>query len=202
MSLEFGLTMTLVGVACVFLSLTIIAVTCGVLKKIFKEEKTELAPPSKREEIPKAGSGKSRDFRIELEGEVHRVRVEDAGIVGEELEDVKPTFEIERDIKVMVGGREFKAIVEDVGSIPAVEEEVQVKETVAEGTMIKAPMHGTILRIPVRVGERVEKGQVVVVLEAMKMENEIWSPVSGVVKSINVSEGDTVVAGDVLVVVG
>jgi len=209
MSLEFGLTITLVGVACVFLSLTIVAVTCGVLKRIFKEEKTELVPPLKRGEMPKAkASAKPRDFIIELEGEVHRMRVEDAGFIGEELEDVTPAFKFERDVKVVVGGREFKAIVEDVGSIPpAVEEEVQVKEgvketVVTEGRVIKAPMQGTILRIPVRVGDRVEKGEVVVVLEAMKMENEIGSPVSGVVKSVKVSEGDTVVAGDVLVVVG
>jgi biotin carboxyl carrier protein len=208
MSLEFGLTITLIGVACVCLSLIIVAVTCEVLKKLFKEEKAEL-PPLKSEEIPKAGAlPKSRDFRIELEGEVHRVRVEDAGIIGEKLEDVTPTFKIERDIKVVVGSREFKVIVEDIGGIQyVVKEKVQVKEGVneavaAEGNVIKAPMQGTILRITVTVGDKVEKGEVVVVLEAMKMENEIVSPVSGVVKAVKVSEGDTVAAGDVLVVVG
>lgn len=203
--MEFGLAITLVGVASVFLSLTIVGVTCWVLKKLFKEEKAELASALKSEETPKVGVlPKWRDFRIELEEEVHRVRVEGAGIIGEKLEDVTPTFKIERDIKVVVGNREFKAMVEDVGGIQSIaEEEVQVKEVVAaEGNVIRAPMQGTILRIPVRVGNSVEKGEVVVVLEAMKMENEIGSPVSGVVKAVKVSEGDTVAAGDVLVVVG
>jgi len=219
MSLEFGLTITLIGVACVFAALTLVAVVCGVLKKAFREKKPEPAPPPsmsppvaaeasplKKEEIAKAEvpTAKSRNFRIIMEGEEHEVRVEDAGILGEKLEDVTPRLKIEREVKVVVDGKEYKVKVEEVGAIPpVVEEEVQVKEAVEkeEGKVIKAPMQGTIVRIPVGVGDKVEKGDVVVVLEAMKMENEIESSVSGVVKAIKVSEGDAVVAGDILVVV-
>jgi acetyl-CoA/propionyl-CoA carboxylase biotin carboxyl carrier protein len=62
-------------------------------------------------------------------------------------------------------------------------------------------MQGTIVKVLVEVGQSVEAGQSVVVLEAMKMENQIEADKSGVVKAINVSPGDTVGAGDVVVVI-
>jgi biotin carboxyl carrier protein len=218
MSLEFGLATTLLGIVSVFSALTLVAVACGLLKRVFKK-KAELAPPlsasppataeappSNMEKTPKAElpTAESRDFKITIGGEEHRVRVEDAGILGEEVEDVTPGFKVEREVKVVVGGKEYKVKVEEVGAIlPLMEEEVRVKEAVEreEGKVVKAPMQGTIVRIPVKVGDRVEKGDVVVVVEAMKMENEIESSVSGVVKTIKVSKGDTVAAGDILVVV-
>lgn len=72
----------------------------------------------------------------------------------------------------------------------------------AEGTTLNAPMPGTILSIAVKVGDTVKSGQLCVVLEAMKMENELPSPVDGVVKSINVTQGASVNTSDVLVVIG
>jgi biotin carboxyl carrier protein len=60
-------------------------------------------------------------------------------------------------------------------------------------------MPGTILSINVAVGDAVKKGQVLLVLEAMKMENEIVSPVDGTVASVNTSKGSSVNAGDLLV---
>ncbi len=64
---------------------------------------------------------------------------------------------------------------------------------------ITAPMPGTILKISVNVGEAVKKGQVLLVLEAMKMENEIVSPHDATVASINTAKGSSVNAGDILV---
>jgi biotin carboxyl carrier protein len=63
---------------------------------------------------------------------------------------------------------------------------------------ITAPMPGTILKIRVNSGASVKMGDILLTLEAMKMENEITSPMTGVVKEILVSEGQTVNAGDVL----
>jgi len=218
MSLEFGLTITLFGAVSLISDVRLVAVFCGILKRVFKEE-ARLAPPpsasspsaaeaspSKKEEIPKVEipTAKSRHFRIVMEGEEHEVRVEDAGIVGEETEEVTPRFKIEREVKITVGDKEYKVKVEEIGAIPPiVKEEVRVKEAVEkeEGKVIKAPMQGSVIRIPIKVGDKIEKGSVVVVLEAMKMENEIESSVSGVVKTVKVSEGDTVTAGDILVVV-
>ncbi len=64
--------------------------------------------------------------------------------------------------------------------------------------IVKAPMPGTILAISVTVGDAVEKNQVLCVLEAMKMENEIVAPRAGVIASINTSKGSSVNAGDSL----
>lgn len=66
---------------------------------------------------------------------------------------------------------------------------------------IRAPMPGKVVRVQIEAGAEVEKGAGLVVVEAMKMQNEMKSPRSGVVVSINVKPGDTVNAGDVLAVV-
>lgn len=66
---------------------------------------------------------------------------------------------------------------------------------------ITAPMPGKVVRVQIEAGTEVEKGAGVVVVEAMKMQNEMKSPRAGVVVSINVKPGDTVNAGDVLAVV-
>ena len=62
----------------------------------------------------------------------------------------------------------------------------------AGGQQIKAPMPGTILEVRVQAGQAVKKGQVLVILEAMKMENEIQAPCDGTVGSVNVRKGDSV----------
>lgn len=70
------------------------------------------------------------------------------------------------------------------------------------GQKIEAPMPGNIVDVAVKVGDMVKKGQVLVILEAMKMENEIVSPVDGTITSSGVTKGDTVNAGDLLVQIG
>lgn len=70
-----------------------------------------------------------------------------------------------------------------------------------EGTKVAAPMPGTILDIKVKVGDEVSEGQVLLILEAMKMENDIPATKGGKVAAINVNKGDTVNSNDVLVVI-
>ena len=67
---------------------------------------------------------------------------------------------------------------------------------------ITAPMSGTIFKMLANVGDTVKNGQVIVVLEAMKMENEIFAPCDGTVKEVRVAQGAAVAPGDVLVVIG
>ncbi len=69
------------------------------------------------------------------------------------------------------------------------------------GTKVPAPMPGTILDIKVNVGDKVSANQVVAVLEAMKMENDIVTPVAGTVSAVNAVKGQTVSSGDVLITV-
>ena len=68
----------------------------------------------------------------------------------------------------------------------------------AGATTITAPMPGTILKVNVANGQAVKKGDVLMVLEAMKMENEIMAPADGTVASVNVNAGASVEAGTVL----
>ncbi|MDY2792968.1 MAG: biotin/lipoyl-containing protein [Eubacteriales bacterium] len=69
---------------------------------------------------------------------------------------------------------------------------------VGEGQKITAPMPGTILKVNVQNGQAVKKGQVLLVLEAMKMENEIMAPADGTVTSVTVTKGASVTSGAVL----
>lgn len=64
---------------------------------------------------------------------------------------------------------------------------------------VEAPMPGTILDVKVSVGAAVTHGQVLCILEAMKMENDIVAPQAGTVASINVNKGDSVEAGQVII---
>ncbi len=70
------------------------------------------------------------------------------------------------------------------------------------GERVSAPMPGTILKVNVQNGQAVKEGDVLVVLEAMKMENEIMAPKAGTVTQVAVSKGASVNTGDVLVVIG
>ena len=73
---------------------------------------------------------------------------------------------------------------------------------VAGGEKINAPMPGNILEVKVATGASVKKGDVLIILEAMKMENEIMAPCDGTVKQVLVNKGATVNSGDPLVVIG
>lgn len=70
------------------------------------------------------------------------------------------------------------------------------------GSAVKAPLPGVVLDIKVKVGDQIKAGDTVVVLEAMKMENNIHSDKAGTVKSVEVGKGDSVLEGATLVTIG
>ena len=72
---------------------------------------------------------------------------------------------------------------------------------VAAGTPVTSPLPGNIFAIKVKEGDTVKAGDVLIVIEAMKMENDVCAPCDGVVKQIAVSKGQLVATGDTLVVI-
>ena len=79
---------------------------------------------------------------------------------------------------------------------------VQKSNAPVAGSKVSTPLPGTILDVFVNVGDTVKSGQTVVLLEAMKMENNIEADTDGTVKEVKVRKGDSVLEGDVLVVIG
>ena len=87
------------------------------------------------------------------------------------------------------------------GSAPAAAPAPAAGAAVA-GNKVQSPLPGTILDVFVNVGDAVKAGRRVVLLEAMKMENNIEADCDGTVKAVNVRKGDSVLEGDTLIVIG
>ncbi len=108
--------------------------------------------------------------------------------------------------KVNVNGTQYMVEIELIdGAVAAAAPQaapVQAAPTApaapAGGETVTSPMPGTILDVKVSAGQSVKSGDVLMILEAMKMENEIMAPVSGTVAAVNVQKGAAVQSGDVL----
>lgn len=135
-------------------------------------------------------------YKVEIEGEIYKVEVEGGPDAGK--------------YRVKVGDREFTANVEGGAgakkrrlSTKAVKTGAAAPQPGAEkpsaagpasgaGTLVNAPMAGRVTRVYVRPGDKVKKGQLLFILEAMKMENEILSPCAGAAAEVMVEEGANV----------
>ncbi len=115
-----------------------------------------------------------------------------------------------KNLKITVNGVTYDVQVEEVGgsSAPAAvaapvaapaPAATPAPAAPAGGVKVTAPMPGTILSVNVSVGQKVTKGQAVIILEAMKMENEIPAPQDGTVASIAVEKGANVETGSLLI---
>lgn len=109
---------------------------------------------------------------------------------------------------ITVNGNAYDVAVEEItdGSAPVAaaapvqtkKADAPAKKNAGAGTKVSAPMPGTILEIKVKEGDSVKRGQPVMILEAMKMENDIVAPCDGKITSIVVNKGDTVESADTL----
>jgi biotin carboxyl carrier protein len=108
---------------------------------------------------------------------------------------VHPNSRIDRPKMVTVNGRDYEVKLIDPKRLRSSGSSADHAEGLAE---IRTAMPGRVVRILVEKGSEVEKGDGVLVVEAMKMQNELKSPKNGVVKNISVAEGDTVAGGDIL----
>ncbi|MDP2139474.1 MAG: sodium-extruding oxaloacetate decarboxylase subunit alpha [Gammaproteobacteria bacterium] len=130
---------------------------------------------------PQEASSNSPDvFTVQVDGKSYMVKVSAGG-------------DIEQYVELSASGEQSKP-----------EESVKSATPVSSvpRQSVSAPLAGTIVKIMVRSGEAIIDGDVVLVLEAMKMETEIRSSVAGTVLEINVAEGDSVSVGDALIIVG
>lgn len=122
---------------------------------------------------------------------------------------------IMRKFNITVNGNTYEVDVEEIGGVqtsaPAAAPVAAPKAAApapkaapkaaapAGAKTVKSPMPGTIVSVKVNAGDTVKSDTLVAVLEAMKMENEIFAGVEGTVASINVSAGDSVNSGDVII---
>ena len=129
-----------------------------------------------------------------------------------------------RNLKVTVNGVEYDVQVEEVSSNnnetsinqnqvfinkaeptkqaesePILQKKNNEQKVSSDSEKISAPMPGTIINVLVTEGQKVSEGDVLLILEAMKMENEIASPIDGVIEKINVTKGQSVETGENLI---
>ncbi|MFV2041415.1 MAG: biotin/lipoyl-containing protein, partial [Candidatus Hydrothermarchaeales archaeon] len=102
---------------------------------------------------------------------------------------------------VEIDGDEFEVKVVPTGFVELGGEHKKKRPREGVEGAIASSMQGILLKISVREGDEISEGDVVAVIEAMKMENEIVAPYSGTVEEIFVSEGDTVISGDIIMIV-
>ena len=117
------------------------------------------------------------------------------------------TYEVEVEAGKAMCVAEYEAFVPaaapaaaPVAAAPVAAAPVAGGVTVSGGESVNAPMPGNILKVNVTAGQAVKEGDLLVVLEAMKMENEIFAPKSGTVAQVLVSKGSTVDTGATMVV--
>ena len=117
-----------------------------------------------------------------------------------------------KNYRITVNGTAYDVAVEELGATaastpvaapapaaaPAPKAAAPAASGAAGSVKVAAPMPGKILAITANNGQAVKKGEVIMILEAMKMENEITAPEDGTVASINVGVGDSVESGDTL----
>lgn len=133
-----------------------------------------------------------KQYKITVNGKAYDVAVEEVGGANAPAFTTAPTYSAPA------------APAAPVYSAPAapVQQAPKAAPAAAGGELISAPMPGTILSINVTVGQKLKAGDILLILEAMKMENEIVAPVDGTVTSIHTTKGTSVNTGDALVTLG
>ena len=132
-----------------------------------------------------------RKFKINVNGKSYEVEVEEIrdGVTN------NPGFEPSQQQSFTQPNQTAK----EVTSKPAPK---VTQQSPASGIPVSAPMPGTIMSVNVKAGDKVNEGDILCILEAMKMENEIVAPKAGEITSVNVNQGTSVNSGDILVTIG
>ena len=138
-----------------------------------------------------------KEYKYKINGNVYKVAIGDIedNIAHVEVNGTPYKVEMEKAPKVVVKPAATSA--------PAAPATPVVKPAAASTgkSGVKSPLPGVILDIKVNVGDTVKKGQVIIILEAMKMENNINADKDGKITAINVNKGDSVLEGTDLVII-
>ncbi|MBQ2166807.1 MAG: biotin/lipoyl-binding protein [Bacteroidaceae bacterium] len=140
-----------------------------------------------------------KEYKYKIKGVDYSVKINgvEDNIAKVEVNGVE--FDVEMDKPIAQPKPVVRAVAAPVKTVEAPK---AAQEAVAQGvTAVKAPLPGTVNDIKVTVGQAVKKGQTVVVLEAMKMENNIDAERDGKIAEVRVAKGDTVMEGAVLVTI-
>ncbi len=147
-----------------------------------------------------------KEIKLEIQGKDYDVKIEEFG---------------PKEAKITVNGTSYTVGLKDLGEQIIVEHAAytplapvkagpasaaapaaQVSSGSASGNaQVIAPLPGLILNVLVKVGDKVKAGQKIMIMEAMKMENDITAGIEGTVKTLNVKNGDNISEGDVLAVI-
>lgn len=144
-----------------------------------------------------------KEYKYKINGNDYKVAVGDIdnNIVQVEVNGVPYKVELEEKVAPTVVKSVKPASAPRTTTGTKVIQEVP-KATTGAGSAVKSPLPGVIQDIKVKVGDSVNAGDTVIILEAMKMENDVHSTQSGVVKAINVNKGDSVLEGADLIIIG
>jgi biotin carboxyl carrier protein len=150
-----------------------------------------------------------KEYKFKINGSEYVVNVADIenNIAEVEVNGINFSVELETPVKKSpvapkVSAPAPSAISQTVAKPTSTVSAAPVTPAQTGDTTIKSPLPGVILEISVKEGDTVKKGQKLIVLEAMKMENVIESNADGKVSSIKVAKGDTVLEGAILVTIG
>ncbi|HEY4384872.1 MAG TPA: biotin/lipoyl-containing protein [Ktedonobacteraceae bacterium] len=136
------------------------------------------------------GKAQGGQYSMLIEGRSYTIYARNITKAGEKASQ---TYEI------FVNGQRFEVKVEDERT--RLLSHLTASENSASTAQIEAPMPGLVIGLPCEVGTQVQEGQTVVVLEAMKMENDLMAPIAGTIKELRVSKGQSVDQGELLVVI-
>jgi oxaloacetate decarboxylase alpha subunit/pyruvate carboxylase subunit B len=173
-------------------------------EELIKKAKAGLLVEKKEKEARRRGEN-VRLFRVYVDNEHFEVGVEDAGGVPV-VSSVQPVQQ-ETRMGVAVGSSvsgdlPVSAPAASVPVEPRLPETAGAGTEEVAGTPVKVPMPGLIVHMEKKVGDPVEKGETLLILEAMKMENEIPAPMDGTVNAVYFSSGDSVSKDDVVCIIG
>ena len=143
-----------------------------------------------------------KEYKYTINGNKYNVTIGDIeeNIAHVEVNGTPYTVEMEK--APAAPKKIVRPVVASAPAAAAAPEPAKVSRPAAGGKSgIKSPLPGVILQVKVNVGDQVTKGQVLMVLEAMKMENNILSDKDGKVATINVSKGDSILEGTDLIVI-